>query len=67
MKQQKIAVVLTCFNRKEKTDACLDALINAALRMGDMVDLHIIVTDDGSKDGTREMLHERYPQVEVLH
>ncbi len=67
MKQQKIAVVLTCFNRKEKTDACLEALINAALRIGDKVDLHIIVTDDGSKDGTPEMLHERYPQVEVLH
>ena len=57
---------MTCFNRREKTSVCLSAINEAAARVGERVSLHIIVTDDGSKDGTAEMLHDRYPQVEVL-
>jgi len=61
-----IAVVLTCFNRKEKTALCLEALTDLAFRLDEKVDLHIMVTDDGSSDGTGEMIKTRYPQVEVL-
>lgn len=61
-----VAVVLTCFNRKEKTATCLTALQDAAERMGNSVQLHIIVTDDGSTDGTGEMLRSSFPNVEVL-
>lgn len=67
MSEISIAVVLTCFNRKEKTEACLNALFGAAQQLGNDVRLHVIVTDDASKDGTGEMLHNRFPQVEVLH
>jgi GT2 family glycosyltransferase len=67
MSELSIAVVLTCFNRKDKTEACLDALFAAEQRLVDGVRLHVIVTDDGSKDGTGEMLHNRFPRVEVLH
>ena len=67
MKKLTIAAVLTCFNRKEKTEACLKALIHAASRIADRVTLHIIVTDDGSRDGTAEMIRNGFPQVEVLH
>lgn len=63
----QIAAVMTCFNRKDKTADCLEALIDAASRMGEKVALHIIVTDDGSRDGTAEMIKNRFPQVEVLH
>jgi len=66
MKKIAIAAVLTCFNRKEKTATCLQALINSASRMGHKVDLHIIVTDDGSIDGTGGMIKNRFPQVELL-
>lgn len=66
MSQISIAAVLTCFNRKDKTESCLAALFVAAQRMGDRVRLHVIVTDDGSSDGTGEMLRSRFPRVEVL-
>ncbi|VVC83060.1 glycosyltransferase family 2 protein [Sideroxydans sp. CL21] len=67
MPEISIAAVLTCFNRKDKTGDCLDALFSAAQRMSDRIRLHVIVTDDGSSDGTGEMLQSRFPQVEVLH
>lgn len=67
MPEISIAAVLTCFNRKDKTGDCLDALFSAAQRMSDRIRLHVIVTDDGSSDGTNEMLQSRFPQVEVLH
>jgi GT2 family glycosyltransferase len=66
MSESSIAVVLTCFNRKDKTESCLDALFSAAQRVADRVRLHVIVTDDGSSDGTGEMLRSCFPQVEVL-
>lgn len=62
-----IAAVLTCFNRRDKTEACLNALFDAAQHVAGRVRLHVIVTDDGSKDGTSEMLRRRFPQVQVLH
>lgn len=66
MSETSIAVVLTCFNRKDKTEACLVALFQTAQLMAGRVRLHVIVTDDGSSDGTGEMLRSRFPQVEVL-
>ena len=66
MKKLTIAAVLTCFNRKEKTEDCLEALTAAASLMDGKVALHIIVTDDGSRDGTTEMIINKFPEVEVL-
>lgn len=66
MTEQSIAVILTCFNRKEKTFACLNALLGAVERLSEHVRLHIIITDDGSTDGTGEMLRREFPQIEVL-
>ncbi len=65
--QLKVAVIMTCFNRKDKTASCLKALIDGTSRISDKVKMHIIVTDDGSSDGTLEMIQNRFPQVEVLH
>lgn len=66
MSEINIAAVLTCFNRKDKTEACLNALFDAAQHAAERVRLHVIVTDDGSKDGTSAMLRSRFPQVQVL-
>lgn len=66
MEKIKVAAVMTCFNRREKTEACLEALFRAAQAISDKVSLHIIVTDDGSRDGTSEMIQERFPAVDVL-
>ncbi|TXT25668.1 MAG: hypothetical protein FD134_911 [Gallionellaceae bacterium] len=66
MPEPSIAAVLTCFNRRDKTAACLDALLVAAERLAGRFRLHVIVTDDGGSDGTGEMLRSRFPQVEIL-
>lgn len=63
----RIAAVLTCYNRKEKTIACVTALQKAATLLTNKVTLNIIVADDNSSDGTSEVLAKNFPQVEVLH
>lgn len=56
----KIAAILTCFNRKEKTRKCLESLFRI------LPDCDVYITDDGSTDGTNEMLHKYFPQVNVV-
>lgn len=50
----KIAVLLTCFNRKEKTVACLRSLYDTYQDAQSPVDVEVFLTDDGSSDGTSE-------------
>lgn len=61
----KIAVLITCHNRKAKTLACLDALSQNALPAS--WELHVILVDDGSTDGTSEAVRQRFPSVEIIH
>lgn len=63
----RVVAVLTCFNRKEKTIACVKGLKNAADFVGDTISLGIIVADDNSRDGTSTALAEQFPDVEILH
>ena len=59
-----IAVILTCFNRKEKTVQCLRHLFAAACQYnaehggGEEVKLSIFLTDDGCTDGTADAVRE---------
>lgn len=46
----KVKVILTCFNRKEKTIRCIKGLLN------NVAELSFIVVDDNSSDGTAEAL-----------
>ena len=64
MKNQQIAVLLTCHNRKSKTLACLASLFEAKLPSGYVFD--VFLTDDGSTDGTGELVKKIYPQITVL-
>ena len=66
MKIINIAVLLTCFNRKEKTLACLDRLFSAHKTCSKAINLEVYLTDDGSTDGTEDAVKENYPQVKVL-
>ncbi|PQA77457.1 glycosyltransferase family 2 protein [Rhodoferax sp. TS-BS-61-7] len=61
--KQRVCILLTCFNRKEKTLACFAALQANVLPSG--IDLTAVVVDDGSSDGTAEALTEKYPWVRV--
>ncbi|OYX16981.1 MAG: hypothetical protein B7Z16_10735 [Algoriphagus sp. 32-45-6] len=59
----KTAVLLTCFNRREKTKACLENLFDQKLP-SDM-ELEVFLCDDGSTDGTGQMIQTHFPQVNI--
>ncbi len=59
-----IAILLTCFNRREKTLDALAALGRQETRIPRRV--HIILVDDASKDGTAEAVRQQFPEVELL-
>lgn len=61
---RRIVAVLTCFNRKALTLACLESLELAA-RHAD-VRLEAIVVDDASPDGTAAAVRERFAWAEVI-
>lgn len=60
-----IAVLLTVFNRKEKTIQCLKRLYNILPLEGYLVDVYL--TDDGCTDGTPEAVAELFPQVKIIN
>ncbi|RRQ48845.1 glycosyltransferase family 2 protein [Maribacter algicola] len=62
----RIAVLLTCFNRKEKTLKALSALHKAHEIEKDRISMSIYLTDDGSTDGTGEAVKTAYPEIKVL-
>src|ERR1044072_5261743 len=64
---KKIAVLLTCFNRKEKTLTCLDALKKAIGALSFDVSVAIYLVDDGSTDGTAASVLSRFPEVNLIH
>lgn len=54
-----IAIIITCFNRKEKTTRCLESLFASETRYNathgnSTISLSIFLTDDASSDGTAE-------------
>ena len=60
-----IAVLLTCFNRRETTLRCLRALYQQQLPPG--ASLRVVLTDDGSSDGTGDAVRQEFPAVTVVH
>lgn len=60
-----IAVLLTVFNRKEKTLQCLENLYKQIPVNGIKVDVYL--TNDGCTDGTPEAVAENFPQVNIIH
>lgn len=62
---KRIAVLLTVFNRKEKTLKCLENLYSQLPIEGYGVDVYL--TNDGCTDGTPEAVAELFPQVNIIH
>lgn len=62
----KIAVLITCFNRKQKTLACLKHLFSAHEPHSKEITLTVYLTDDGSTDGTGIAVETAYPNINVL-
>ena len=59
-----IAVLLTVFNRKDKTLCCLERLFAQLPIDGWRVD--VFLTDDGCTDGTPEAVAARFPDVSIV-
>ncbi len=59
-----LAVLLTCFNRREKTLECLRALASSSNL--ETVQLHAVLVDDGSTDGTAQAVRAEFPWVDVI-
>lgn len=60
----KIAVLIACHNRRLKTIECIKAVNSQILPID--ISLKLIVTDDGSTDGTYEAIRKNFPDVVVL-
>ena len=61
---ESIAVLLTCHNRKEKTLKCLEALY--ACKIPEEFNIEVYLVDDGSIDGTGEVVRAQFPEVNVI-
>lgn len=61
----KIAVLMTCHNRREKTIECLHAVYLA--KMLSNYELSVFLVDDGSTDGTYEAVHEMFSKVNIIN
>src|SRR5688500_3473344 len=57
-----ISIVIPVHNRKGFTRDCL-----LSLRRQTQPTDHLIVVDDGSTDGTKEMLRTEFPEVSVVY
>lgn len=56
-----IYIVIPVFNRLNYTRACIDSILQQTFK-----DFKIIIVDDGSTDGTSEVVSKNYPEVIVL-
>ena len=64
MEQKKVAVLLTCYNRKAKTIACLHSLYNCTIPDGYVMEVYLV--DDGSTDGTANAIRTNFPAVKIF-
>lgn len=59
-----VSVIIVNFNMKGQIDRCLASLFEDIRETNLLVD--VVVVDNGSSDGSREMLKEKYPHVRLL-
>lgn len=61
MKKIKISVIIISFNRKEM----LKLTLNNTLKQN-FTDFEVIVVDNSSSDGTKEMIESEFPEVKLI-
>ena len=59
-----IAVLVACYNRKEKTLLFLESLVSQAAFEKLQIDIYLL--DDGSTDGTTDAVNKKHPFVKIL-
>jgi GT2 family glycosyltransferase len=63
----QIAPLLTCYNRLDKTSACLRSLRNQVGLASSDFRLNIFLVDDGCTDGTAAAALEIWPEAKIIH
>lgn len=62
-----VCVLMSCFNRRDKTLACLDSLAPERRMLRSRgIELQAVLLDDGSTDGTAEAVAAAHPWVTVV-
>jgi GT2 family glycosyltransferase len=56
------SIVLVCWNNKDYLEPCLRSLYEGGLRSS----FDIVVVDNGSTDGSQEMLRSKFPQIKII-
>jgi GT2 family glycosyltransferase len=59
----RVEIVAPVHNRKAITLQCLRSISRL---LGDSIDVHTIIVDDGSTDGTEEAIRSDFPNVEIV-
>ena len=57
-----LSIVLVCWNNKTYLDPCLKSLYESGLKNT----FDVVVVDNGSTDGSQQMLAEKYPDVMII-
>lgn len=57
-----MSIVLVCWNNKAYLDPCLKSLYEGGLKSS----FDVVVVDNGSTDGSQQMLAEKYPEVMLI-
>ncbi len=57
-----LSIVLVCWNNKAYLDPCLQSLYEGNLKYS----FDVFAVDNGSTDGSQQMLQEKYPEVKII-
>jgi GT2 family glycosyltransferase len=60
--KKPVYILIPVFNRKNITLICLDRM----KQNGNLQHFNVVIIDDGSTDGTAELIREVYPEVTIL-
>lgn len=62
---QYVYAILASYNRRELTVRVIEQLLSQPRPSG--INIHVVLFDDGSTDGTAAAVRSRFPDVEILH
>lgn len=60
-----LAVLITCYNRKEKSLSCLRSLYICKIPAN--YKINVFLVDDGSTDGTRQAIEKEFPEANIIN